>query len=94
MKSRKYERTLTDKKLETEVINQCGSGELDDYKPSRTNMARVNLEGQIDVAEFSRITVSVSVHKGGPAGGYLEILKVRDLMAWSEKKPGRNICRS
>ena len=39
-KSKKTARTLEDTKLEMEIISQCGSGGLDDYKPSRTNMAR------------------------------------------------------
>ena len=38
-RSKKNARTLADTKLEMEVISQCGSGGLDDYKPSRTNMA-------------------------------------------------------
>ena len=51
------------------VISQCGSGGLDDYKPSRTNMARMKLEGQLDVVDYSRITILVSVHMSDPAGG-------------------------
>ena len=39
-RSKKKARTLADTKLEMEVISQCGSGGLDDYQPSRTNMAR------------------------------------------------------
>ena len=39
-RSKKSARTLADTKLEMEVISQCGSGGLDDYKPSRTNKAR------------------------------------------------------
>ena len=90
-KSRKSLRTLADTKLEMEVISQCGSGGLDDYKPSRTNMARMRLEGQLDVVEYSRITVPDSVHMWDPAGGYVEMFKAgnsgrRHLMAWSEKK--------
>ena len=67
-RSKKHARTLADTKLEMEVISQCGSGGLDDYKPSRTNMARMRLEGQLDVVEYSRITVPDSVHMGDPAG--------------------------
>ena len=90
-KSKKNARTLADTKLEMEVISQCGSGGLDDYKPSRTNMARMKLEGQLDVVEYSGITVSDSVHVGDPAGGYVEMLKARNsarghLMAWNEKQ--------
>ena len=89
-RSKKNARTLADTKLEMEVISQCGSGGLDDYKPSRINMARMKPEGQIGVAEYSRITVPDSVHMGDPAGGYVEVLKARNsarghLMAWSEK---------
>ena len=62
MKSKKNARTLADTKLEMEVISQCGSGGLVDYKSSRTNMARMKLEGQLDVVEYSRITVPDSVH--------------------------------
>ena len=43
-KSKKSARTLADTKLELEVISQCGSGELDHYKPSRTNMARIAMQ--------------------------------------------------
>ena len=90
-RSKKNARTLADTKLEMEVISQCGSGGLDDYKPSRTNMARMKLEGQLDVVEYSRITVPDSVHMGDPAGGYVEMLKERNsarghLMAWNEKQ--------
>ena len=90
-RSKKSARTLADTKLEMEVISQCGSGGLDDYKPSRTNMARMRLEGQLDVVEYSRITVPDSVHMGDPAGGYVEMLKARNsargrLMAWNEKQ--------
>ena len=63
-RSKKNARTLADTKLEMEVISQCGSGGLDDYKPSRTNMARMKLEGQLD--EYNRITVPDSVHVGDP----------------------------
>ena len=90
-RSKKNVRTLAETKLEMEVISHCGSGGLDDYKPSRINMARMKLEGQIDVVEYSRITVSDSVHVGDPAGGYVEMLKARNsarghLMAWNEKQ--------
>ena len=77
-RSTKNARTLADTKLEMEVISQCGSGGLDDYKPSRTNMARMKLEGQLDVVEYSRITVPDSVHMGDPAVGYVEMLKARN----------------
>ena len=90
-KSKKNARTLADAKLEMEVISQCGSGRLDDYKPSRTNMARMKLEGQFDVVGYSRITVPDSVHMRDPAGGCVEMLRARNsarghLMAWNEKQ--------
>ena len=90
-KSKKTARTLADTKLEMEIISQCGSGGLEDYRPSRTNMSRMKLEGQLDVVEYSRVTVPESVHMGDPAGGYVEMLKARNsarehLMAWSEKR--------
>ena len=90
-KSKKAARTLADTKLEMEIISQCGSGGLEDYRPSRTNMVRMKLEGQLDVVEYSRVTVPESVHMGDPAGGYVEMLKARNsarghLMAWSEKR--------
>ena len=44
-RSKKKPWTLADTKLEMDVISQCGSGGLDDYKPSRTNLARMKLEG-------------------------------------------------
>ena len=87
-KSKKTARTLADTKLEMEIIKQCGSGGLDGYRPSLTNMAKMKLEGQLDVVEYSRVTVPESVHMGDPAGGYVEMLKARNsarghLMAWS-----------
>ena len=90
-KSKKTARTLADTKLEMEIISQCGSGGLDDYRPSRTNMARMKLEGQLDVVEYSRVIVPESVHMGDPAGDNVEMLKARNsargyLMAWSEKR--------
>ena len=90
-RSKKTARTLADTKLEMEIISQCGSGGLEDYRPSRINMAKLKLEGQLDVVEYSRITVPESVHMGDPAGGYVEMLKARNsarghLMAWSEKR--------
>ena len=90
-KSKKTARTLADTKLEMEIISQCGSGGLEDYRPSRTNMTKMELEGQLDVVEYSRVTVPESVHMGDPAGGYVEMLKARNsarghLMAWSEKR--------
>ena len=91
MKSKKTARTLADTKLEMEIISQCGSGGLEDYRPSRTNMAKLKLGGQLDVVEHSRVTVLESVHMGDPVGGYVEMLKARNsarghLMAWSEKR--------
>ena len=77
-RSNKNARTLADTKLEMEVISQCGSGGLDDYKLSRTNMARMKLEGQFDVTEYSRITVPDSVHMRDPAGGYVEMLMAKN----------------
>ena len=76
-KVKRNERTLADTRLEIEVISQCGSDGLDDYKPSRTNMAKMKLEGQLYMDEYSRITVPKSVHMGDPAGGYLEKVKTR-----------------
>ena len=72
-RSKKTARTLADTKLEMEIISQCGSGGLEDYRPSRINMAKLKLEGQLDVVEYSRITVPESVHMGDPAGGYVEM---------------------
>ena len=78
VRSKKTARTLADTKLEMEIISQCGSGGLEDYRPSRTNMAKLKLEGQLDVFEYSRVTVPESVHMGDPAGGYVEMLKARN----------------
>ena len=93
VRSKKIARTLADTKLEMEIISQCGSGGLEDYRPSRTNIAKLKLEVQLDVVEYSRVTVPESVHMGDPAGGYVEMLKARNsarghLMAWSEKEYG------
>ena len=90
-KVKRSERTLADTRLEMEVIRQCGSGGLDDYTPSRINMEKMKLEGQLDVVEYSRITVPELVHMGDPADGYLEMVKTRKsarghLMAWHDQK--------
>ena len=90
-KSKKIAQTLADTKLEMEVNSQCGTGGLDVYRPSRINVARMKLEGQLDVVEYSRITVPEPVHMGESAEGYVEMLKTRNsarghLMAWSEKQ--------
>ena len=76
-----------------EVISQCGSGGLEDYKQS-TNMAKMKVEGQLDVVEYSRITVPESTHMGDPAGRYVEMVKERNsarghLMAWHDKQAMR-----
>ena len=97
-KSKKSARTLADTKLEMEVISQCGSGGLDGYKPSQTNMAWMKLKGQLDVVQYSRITVPGSVDVGDPAGGYVEMLKGknsarRHLMAWNEKQAMKEYLR-
>ena len=91
MKSKKTAGTLADTKLEMEIISQCGSGGLEDNRPSRTKMAKLKLEGQLDVVEYNRVTVPESVHMGDLAGDYVEMLKARNsarghLMAWSEKR--------
>ena len=67
-KSKKTARTIADTKLEMEIISQCRFGGLEDYRPSRTNMAKMKLEGQLDVVEYSRVTVPESVHMGDPQG--------------------------
>ena len=41
-------------------------------------MAKLKLEGQLDVVEYSRVTVPELVHMGDPAGGYVEMLKARN----------------
>ena len=47
-RSKKMARTLADTKLEMEILSQCGSGGLEDYRPSRINMAKLKLEGQLE----------------------------------------------
>ena len=89
-KSKKNAQTLADTKLEMEVISQCGSGGIDDYMPSRLNLALMRLEGQFGGVDSSRITIPDSVHMGDPAGDYVEMLKAKKLarghlMAWNEK---------
>ena len=54
-------------------------------------MARMKLEGQLDVVEYYRITEQDSAHMGDHAGGSMEMLKEKNsareyLMTWSEKK--------
>ena len=45
LRVKRNQRTLVDTRLEMEVISQCGSGGLNDCKPSRTNTAKMKLEG-------------------------------------------------
>ena len=78
--ARKNEKTLDNTSLEMEVISQCGFIGLEDYKPSQPGKAKMKLKGQLDVIEYSRITVPESVHMGNPAGGYVELLKARNSM--------------
>ena len=77
-KAKKSKRTLADTRLKMEVINQCGSGGLEDYKSSHINMAKMKLEGQLDVVEYSRITAPESALMGDPAGSYMGMVKVRN----------------
>ena len=54
-------------------------------------MTKMILEGQLDMVEYSRITVRESVHMGDPAGGYMKMVKARNserghLMAWYDKQ--------
>ena len=68
-KSRKNERTLADTKLKMEVISRCRSGGLEEYKHSGTIIVKMKLEEQLDVVEYSGITVHDSVQMHDPAGG-------------------------
>ena len=77
-KVKRNERTLADTRLGMDVISQCGSGGLDDYNSSRTNMGKMKLERQLNVIEYSRITVPESVQMGDLAGSYLEMVKARN----------------
>ena len=40
-------------------------------------MARMKLEGQLDLLEYSRITIPDSVYMCNTAGRYMEMLKAR-----------------
>ena len=64
IKSKTSARTLADTKLEIKVISHCGSGGLDDYKPSRSNMARMKMEGQLGVVKYSRTQSSWEIQQG------------------------------
>ena len=41
-------------------------------------MVKMKLEGQLDLVEYSRITVPELVHMDDPAGGYREMGKARN----------------
>ena len=54
-------------------------------------LTKMNMEGQLDVIEYSCIHVPESVHMGDPAGGYVEMVKATksargDLMAWHDQQ--------
>ena len=68
-KSRKNERTLADTNLKMEVISRCRFGGLEEYKPSGTIIVKMKLEKQLDMVEYSGITVPDSVQMHDPAGG-------------------------
>ena len=90
-KAKKSEKTLADTILEMEVISQCELGWLQGNKPSRTNMAKIKLEGNLDVVEYSRNSGPESVHMSDPAGGYMEMVKARSsarglLRSWYDKQ--------
>ena len=48
-----------------EIISQCGFGGLEDNKFSRTNKAKMKLEVQLDVVEYSHITMPSGANKEG-----------------------------
>ena len=67
--------TIADTKLEREVISKSETVGLRDYKPSRPSIARLKLEGRLDVGDYRKITITQSIH---PSVGYSEMLKTRN----------------
>ena len=60
-KAKRSNRTLSEAKLEMEILSQCGESTLKDFKPSRINHGKVSHIGQMISVEYNRLTMSETV---------------------------------
>ena len=77
-KSKSSDRTLSGATLELEILSQCGESTMKDFKPSPMNHGKGSVAGQLVPVEYNRLTVSETVSKDEPAGGYMEMLEYRN----------------
>ena len=78
-KSKRSDRTLTGATLEMEILSQCGESTMKDFEPSSMNHGKGNVARQLVPVEYNRLKVSEAVSIDEPAGGYMEMLKYRNL---------------
>ena len=89
-KIKRSDRTLTGATLEMEILSQCGESTIKDFKPSPMNHEKGSVVGHLVPVEYNRLTVSKTVSIDEAAGGYMEMLEIRNLargrlMALEEK---------
>ena len=78
-KTKRSDRTLTGATLEMEILNQCGERALKDFKLFSMNHRKGSVVGQLIPVEYNRLTMSETVSIDEPAGGYMEMVKHRNL---------------
>ena len=89
-KIKRSDRTLTGATLEMEILSQCGESTIKDLKPSPMNHEKGSVVGHLVPVEYNRLTVSKTVSIDEAAGGYMEMLEIRNsargrLMALEDK---------
>ena len=89
-KIKRSDRTLTGATLEMEILSQCGESTIKDFKPSPMNHEKGSVVGHLVPVEYNRLTVSKTVSFDEAAGGYMEMLEIRNsargrLMALEDK---------
>ena len=89
-KIKRSDRTLTGATLEMEILSQCGESTIKDFKPSPMNHEKGSVVGHLVPVEYNRLTVSKTVSIDEAAGGYMEMLEIRNsargrLMALEDK---------
>ena len=89
-KIKRSDRTLTGATLEMEILSQFGESTIKDFKPSPMNHEKGSVVGHLVPVEYNRLTVSKTVSIDEAAGGYMEMLEIRNsargrLMALEDK---------
>ena len=62
-----------------EILSQCGESTPKDFKPFPMNHGKGRVVGQLVSVEYNRLTVSETISIDESAGGYMEMLKHRNL---------------